>query len=120
MVHRDLSLPCLFVPFIPGTFAVISLMTGSVVERLVPVSQQSNGTGPDEVALLEGQRIGVAAAMAFLVGLLMVSQRVLLGLHGVTQVPNSLESEQEKSSLTIQQTNTGIYNTIFLVTGFLL
>ncbi|XP_066473950.1 solute carrier family 26 member 10-like [Tiliqua scincoides] len=55
-----------------GTFAVVSLMTGSVVERLVPVPQQSNGTGPDEEALLEGQRIGVAAAMAFLVGLLMI------------------------------------------------
>ncbi|XP_077185270.1 solute carrier family 26 member 10-like isoform X2 [Paroedura picta] len=55
-----------------GTFAVVSLMTGSVVERLVPIPLQSNGTDPAEVALLEGQRIGVAAAMAFLMGLLMI------------------------------------------------
>ncbi|KAM3845805.1 solute carrier family 26 member 10-like [Vipera latastei] len=55
-----------------GTFAVVSLMTGSVVERLVPIPQQANGTGPAEVALLERQRIEVAAAMAFLMGLLMV------------------------------------------------
>ncbi|XP_062979107.1 solute carrier family 26 member 10-like [Elgaria multicarinata webbii] len=62
-----------------GTFAVVSLMTGSVVERLVPSSQQSNSTAvPDEEALLEGQRIGVAAAMAFLMGLLMI---VMFTLH---------------------------------------
>ncbi|XP_062827157.1 solute carrier family 26 member 10 isoform X1 [Anolis carolinensis] len=60
-----------------GTFAVVSLMTGSVVERLVPVSLPSNGTVPNEVALLEGQRIGVAAAMAFLVGLLMIAMFTL-------------------------------------------
>lgn len=78
-----------------GTFAVVSLMTGSVVERLVPVPPQSNDTGPDELALLEGQRIGVAAAMAFLVGLLMVSQWLLLGLSGAKQVPGS-QAEQAK------------------------
>lgn len=58
---------------------MVSLMTGSVVERLVPVSHQANGTTPAEVALLEGQRIGVAAAIAFLVGILMVSQGVAAG-----------------------------------------
>ncbi|KAH0629020.1 hypothetical protein JD844_010757 [Phrynosoma platyrhinos] len=61
-----------------GTFAVVSLMTGSVVERLVPAPLQSNGTVLGEAALLEGQRIGVAAAMAFLVGLLMI---VMFTLH---------------------------------------
>ncbi|KAF7240276.1 Solute carrier family 26 member 10 [Varanus komodoensis] len=62
-----------------GTFAVVSLMTGSVVERLVPVSQPSNGTAaPEEAASLEGQRIAVAAAMAFLMGLLMI---VMFTLH---------------------------------------
>ncbi|XP_042304967.1 solute carrier family 26 member 10-like isoform X2 [Sceloporus undulatus] len=61
-----------------GTFAVVSLMTGSVVERLVPEPLQSNSTVPGEAALLEGQRIGVAAAMAFLVGLLMI---VMFTLH---------------------------------------
>ncbi|XP_061470671.1 solute carrier family 26 member 10-like isoform X1 [Rhineura floridana] len=60
-----------------GTFAVVSLMTGSVVERLVPALQQSNGTVPAEEALLEGQRIGVAAAMALLVGLLMIGMFTL-------------------------------------------
>ncbi|KAM6468801.1 solute carrier family 26 member 10-like [Liasis olivaceus] len=60
-----------------GTFAVVSLMTGSMVERLVPIPQQSNGTGPAEVALLERQRIDVAAAMAFLMGLLMVMMFML-------------------------------------------
>uniref|UniRef100_A0A8D0AX75 Solute carrier family 26 member 10 n=1 Tax=Salvator merianae TaxID=96440 RepID=A0A8D0AX75_SALMN len=61
-----------------GTFAVVSLMTGSVVERLVPELQQSNSTDPSEEALWEGQRIGVAAAMAFLMGLLMI---VMFTLH---------------------------------------
>ncbi|XP_053226892.1 solute carrier family 26 member 10-like [Podarcis raffonei] len=60
-----------------GTFAVVSLMTGSVVERLVPEPLQSNGTIPAEAALLEAQRIGVAAAMAFLVGLLMTGMFTL-------------------------------------------
>ncbi|XP_063149970.1 solute carrier family 26 member 10-like isoform X2 [Candoia aspera] len=60
-----------------GTFAVVSLMTGSMVERLVPIPQQSNGTGPVEVALLERERIEVAAAMAFLMGLLMVMMFML-------------------------------------------
>ncbi|XP_067385674.1 rho guanine nucleotide exchange factor 25 [Emydura macquarii macquarii] len=54
-----------------GTFAVVSLMTGSVVEQLVPWSLEPNATGP-ELARLEEQRIGVAAAMAFLVGLLLL------------------------------------------------
>ncbi|XP_053145329.1 solute carrier family 26 member 10-like isoform X2 [Hemicordylus capensis] len=60
-----------------GTFAVVSLMTGSVVEHLVPMPQQSNDTDPDKMALLEGQRIGVAAAMAFLMGLLMIAMFTL-------------------------------------------
>ncbi|XP_032068281.1 solute carrier family 26 member 10 [Thamnophis elegans] len=60
-----------------GTFAVVSLMTGSVVERLVPIPQHSNGTGPAEVPLLERQRIEVAAAVAFFMGLLMVMMFLL-------------------------------------------
>ncbi|XP_039188662.1 solute carrier family 26 member 10-like isoform X2 [Crotalus tigris] len=60
-----------------GTFAVVSLMTGSAVERLVPIPQQANGTGPAEVAVLERQRIEVAAAIAFLMGLLMVMMFML-------------------------------------------
>ncbi|XP_026529719.1 solute carrier family 26 member 10 [Notechis scutatus] len=60
-----------------GTFAVVSLMTGSVVERLVPIPQHSNGTGAAEVTLLERQRIEVAASMAFLMGLLMVMMFLL-------------------------------------------
>ncbi|KAJ7317679.1 hypothetical protein JRQ81_003841 [Phrynocephalus forsythii] len=60
-----------------GTFAVVSLMTGSVVEHLVPEAMQPNSSTSADMALLEGQRIGVAAVMAFLVGLLMVSMFVL-------------------------------------------
>uniref|UniRef100_A0A8C8RDU3 SLC26A/SulP transporter domain-containing protein n=1 Tax=Pelusios castaneus TaxID=367368 RepID=A0A8C8RDU3_9SAUR len=54
-----------------GTFAVVSLMTGSVVEQLVPWSLEPNATDV-ELARMEEQRIGVAAAMAFLVGLLLL------------------------------------------------
>ncbi|XP_020634026.3 solute carrier family 26 member 10 [Pogona vitticeps] len=60
-----------------GTFAVVSLMTGSVVEHLVPQPLQSNSSSPADVAVVERQRIGVAAAMAFLVGLLMILMFVL-------------------------------------------
>lgn len=56
----------------PGTFAVVSLMTGAVVEQLVPWPLGPNATSA-ELGRAEERRIGVAAAMAFLVGLLMVS-----------------------------------------------
>ncbi|XP_076874642.1 solute carrier family 26 member 10 isoform X2 [Brachyhypopomus gauderio] len=54
-----------------GTFAVISLMTGSVVEQLVPVPSDLNSSSP-ETAELEAQRIGVASAVAFLSGVMMI------------------------------------------------
>ncbi|XP_042569216.1 solute carrier family 26 member 10-like [Cyprinus carpio] len=54
-----------------GTFAVLSLMTGSVVEQLVPIPLGLNSSSP-EGAELEAQRIGVASAVAFLSGIMML------------------------------------------------
>ncbi|MCJ8741484.1 hypothetical protein PDJAM_G00071200 [Pangasius djambal] len=54
-----------------GTFAVVSLMTGTVVEQLVPTPPDLNCSSP-EVAELEDQRIGVASAIAFLSGVMML------------------------------------------------
>lgn len=54
-----------------GTFAVLSLMTGSVVEQLVPIPLALNTSSP-EAAEFEAQRIGVASAVAFLSGIMMV------------------------------------------------
>ncbi|XP_028849254.1 solute carrier family 26 member 10 isoform X2 [Denticeps clupeoides] len=54
-----------------GTFAVVSLMTGSVVEQLVPVPLELNSSSP-EAADFEAQRIGVASAVAFLSGIIML------------------------------------------------
>ncbi|XP_032625989.1 solute carrier family 26 member 10 isoform X2 [Chelonoidis abingdonii] len=59
-----------------GTFAVVSLMTGSVVEQLVPWPLEPNATSA-ELAWVEERRIGVAAAMAFLVGLLLLGMFVV-------------------------------------------
>lgn len=59
-----------------GTFAVVSLMTGTVVEQLVPISPDVNCSSP-EVAELEDQRIGVASAIAFLSGVMMVSKYLI-------------------------------------------
>ncbi|KAG7255853.1 hypothetical protein CRUP_038605, partial [Coryphaenoides rupestris] len=56
---------------LPGTFAVVSLMTGSVVEQLVPAQPQINGSSL-EAADLEDQRIAVASAVALLSGLIML------------------------------------------------
>ncbi|KAJ8369912.1 hypothetical protein SKAU_G00099400 [Synaphobranchus kaupii] len=52
-----------------GTFAVVSLMTGSVVEQLVPVGLNASSA---EAAEAEAQRIGVASAVAFLSGIMMI------------------------------------------------
>uniref|UniRef100_A0A8D0GT31 STAS domain-containing protein n=1 Tax=Sphenodon punctatus TaxID=8508 RepID=A0A8D0GT31_SPHPU len=60
-----------------GTFAVVSLMTGSAVERLVPGPLEPNATSSEELAQIEGQRIGLAAAIAFLMGLLMMTMFAL-------------------------------------------
>lgn len=54
-----------------GTFAVVSLMTGTVVEQLVPIPSGLNCSSP-EAAEFEDQRIGVASAIAFLSGVMMV------------------------------------------------
>nr|XP_014347919.1 PREDICTED: solute carrier family 26 member 10 [Latimeria chalumnae] len=54
-----------------GTFAVLSLMTGSVIERLVPRTNDLNSTAVD-LADVEQRRIGVAAAVAFLMGIMML------------------------------------------------
>ena len=54
-----------------GTFAVVSLMTGSVVERLVPGPLQLNASSL-EAADMEAQRIAVASAVALLSGIIMV------------------------------------------------
>lgn len=56
-----------------GTFAVLSLMTGSVVERLVPEPLPGNLSGIEREQL-EAQRVGAAAAVAFGSGMLMVRE----------------------------------------------
>ncbi|XP_019944534.1 solute carrier family 26 member 10 [Paralichthys olivaceus] len=52
-----------------GTFAVVSLMTGSVVEQLVPSPLNSTAS---EASDFEAQRIGVASAVALLSGIIML------------------------------------------------
>ncbi|XP_062892980.1 solute carrier family 26 member 10 isoform X1 [Mobula hypostoma] len=59
-----------------GTFAGISLMTGSVVERLVPHQSGWNITTQEDPEL-EKQRISVASAVTFLSGLMMICMFVL-------------------------------------------
>ncbi|XP_055520323.1 solute carrier family 26 member 10 isoform X2 [Leucoraja erinacea] len=59
-----------------GTFAGISLMTGSVVERLVPHQVGWNATNQEDPEL-EKQRISVASAVTFLSGLMMICMFVL-------------------------------------------
>lgn len=54
-----------------GTFAVVSLMTGSVVEQLVPTPLEMNSSS-SEASELEAQRIGVASAVALLSGIIML------------------------------------------------
>uniref|UniRef100_A0A8C6QN95 Solute carrier family 26, member 10 n=1 Tax=Nannospalax galili TaxID=1026970 RepID=A0A8C6QN95_NANGA len=59
-----------------GTFAVLSLMTGSAVERLVPEPFAGNLSGIEREQL-EAQRVGTAAAVAFGSGALMLGMFVL-------------------------------------------
>uniref|UniRef100_A0A3Q1JAN2 SLC26A/SulP transporter domain-containing protein n=1 Tax=Anabas testudineus TaxID=64144 RepID=A0A3Q1JAN2_ANATE len=54
-----------------GTFAVVSLMTGSVVEQLVPTPLEMNSSS-SEATDFEAQRIGVASAVALLSGITML------------------------------------------------
>lgn len=63
---------------LPGTFAVVSLMTGSVVEQLVPTPLEMNTSLP-AAAEFEAQRIGVASAVALLSGIIMVKSICLKG-----------------------------------------
>lgn len=56
-----------------GTFAVLSLMTGSAVERMVPEPLGGNRSGI-ETEQLDAQRVGAAAALAFGSGALMVRE----------------------------------------------
>ncbi|XP_042555071.1 solute carrier family 26 member 10-like [Dipodomys spectabilis] len=66
-----------------GTFAVLSLMTGSAVERLVPEPLAGNLSG-SEREQLDAQRVGVAAAVAFGSGVLMLGMFVLqLGILSI-------------------------------------
>lgn len=53
---------------------MVSLMTGSVVEQLVPTPLEMN-ISSSEAADFEAQRIGVASAVALLSGIVMVRQR---------------------------------------------
>uniref|UniRef100_A0A8D0WXW8 STAS domain-containing protein n=1 Tax=Sus scrofa TaxID=9823 RepID=A0A8D0WXW8_PIG len=59
-----------------GTFAVLSLMTGSAVERLVPEPLERN-LSAIEREQLDAQRVGAAAAMAFGSGALMLGMFAL-------------------------------------------
>ncbi|XP_049739649.1 solute carrier family 26 member 10-like isoform X2 [Elephas maximus indicus] len=59
-----------------GTFAVLSLMTGSAIERLVPEPPGGNLSG-NEREQLDAQRVGAAAALAFGSGVLMLGMFVL-------------------------------------------
>ncbi|XP_006897732.1 PREDICTED: solute carrier family 26 member 10 [Elephantulus edwardii] len=59
-----------------GTFAVLSLMTGSAVEQLVPDSPGGNLSAMEREQL-DAQRVGAAAALAFGSGVLMVGMFAL-------------------------------------------
>ncbi|XP_058413771.1 solute carrier family 26 member 10-like isoform X2 [Diceros bicornis minor] len=59
-----------------GTFAVLSLMTGSAVERLVPEPLGRNLSGIEREQL-DAQRVGAAAAVAFGSGALMLGMFAL-------------------------------------------
>ncbi|XP_028012181.2 solute carrier family 26 member 10 [Eptesicus fuscus] len=59
-----------------GTFAVLSLMTGSAVERLVPEPLEGNLSGIEREQL-DAQRVGAAAALAFGSGALMLGMFAL-------------------------------------------
>ncbi|XP_053311746.1 solute carrier family 26 member 10-like [Spea bombifrons] len=60
-----------------GTFAVLSLMTGSVIDEHLLQNPLDRNLTADEQSEIYGQRIGMAAAIAFLMGLIMVVMFVL-------------------------------------------
>ncbi|XP_055251987.1 solute carrier family 26 member 10-like isoform X3 [Moschus berezovskii] len=77
-----------------GTFAVLSLMTGSAVERLVPEPLSGNLSGIEREQL-DAQRVGAAAAVAFGSGALMTLAAVL------TALPRSSPAELTISALSL-------------------
>ncbi|XP_048662185.1 solute carrier family 26 member 10 isoform X8 [Marmota marmota marmota] len=77
-----------------GTFAVLSLMTGSAVERLVPEPLSRNLSGIEKEQL-DAQRVGAAAAVAFGSGALMTLAAVL------TSLPRSSPAELTISALSL-------------------
>ncbi|XP_047595792.1 solute carrier family 26 member 10-like isoform X6 [Lutra lutra] len=77
-----------------GTFAVLSLMTGSAVERLVPEPLGGNLSGIEREEL-DAQRVGAAAALAFGSGALMTLAAVL------TALPRSSPAELTISALSL-------------------
>ncbi|XP_036723054.1 solute carrier family 26 member 10-like isoform X7 [Balaenoptera musculus] len=77
-----------------GTFAVLSLMTGSAVDRLVPEPLEGNLSGIEREQL-DAQRVGAAAAMAFGSGALMTLAAVL------TALPRSSPAELTVSALSL-------------------
>ncbi|XP_055434622.1 solute carrier family 26 member 10-like isoform X5 [Bubalus kerabau] len=77
-----------------GTFAVLSLMTGSAVERLVPEPLSGNLSGIEKEQL-DAQRVGAAAAVAFGSGALMTLAAVL------TALPRSSPAELTISALSL-------------------
>ncbi|XP_047723108.1 solute carrier family 26 member 10-like isoform X2 [Prionailurus viverrinus] len=77
-----------------GTFAVLSLMTGSAVERLVPEPLGGNLSGIEREQL-DAQRVGSAAALAFGSGALMTLAAVL------TALPRSSPAELTISALSL-------------------
>lgn len=64
-----------------GTFALTSLISANAVERLVPLSVQNLTTQSNTSVLglsdFEMQRIGVAAAVSFLGGVIQTNEFVL-------------------------------------------
>nr|XP_017536315.2 solute carrier family 26 member 10 isoform X9 [Manis javanica] len=77
-----------------GTFAVLSLMTGSAVERLVPEPLGGNLSGIQREQL-DAQRVEVASALAFGSGALMTLAAVL------TALPRSSPAELTISALSL-------------------
>eukprot|EP00079_Xenopus_tropicalis_P033563 XP_017947334.1 PREDICTED: solute carrier family 26 member 10-like [Xenopus tropicalis] len=60
-----------------GTFAVLSLMTGSVIDEHLPQNPLDRNLTSEEQSDIYAQRIGMAAAIAFLIGVIMVAMFVL-------------------------------------------
>ncbi|KAM4796646.1 solute carrier family 26 member 10-like [Rhinophrynus dorsalis] len=60
-----------------GTFAVLSLMTGSVIDEHLVLNPLDRNLTSEEQSDIYAQRIGMAAAIAFLMGLIMVFMFIL-------------------------------------------